>query len=305
MSLPSDSSGAAAIARPAEAPIPARRWSAPIGALLIALSAASFGAMAIFARIAYGSGANVSGVLLIRFSLAGGLLLLLLRLSGRRLPRGRPLLVCAAMGGIGYVGQALAYFSALQHASAGLVALLLYLYPVLVGLLAALFLGEAMTWRKAALLALSFVGSVLTIGAGGGSLQGILLGIACALIYSLYILVGGRYLGGVDAIGSSTVVCLSAAAVMGALGGLMPPRLPSGAGGWAAVAGIALISTVVAIWAFLAGMQRLGAGRAAILSTLEPVVTVLLAALCLQEPLLPLQLAGGALILAAAVLVMR
>jgi drug/metabolite transporter (DMT)-like permease len=125
------------------------------GAALIAVSAASFGAMAIFARAAYASGANVSGVLWVRFALAGALLAAMTVAMGRRFPRGRQLAVAAAMGGIGYVGQAMAYFSALNYASAGLVALLLYLYPVLVTLLAALFLGEHLTWRKGALLALS------------------------------------------------------------------------------------------------------------------------------------------------------
>jgi len=62
---------------------------------------------------------------------------------------------------------------------------------------------------------------------------------------------------------------------------------------------------VVAIFTFLAGLQRLGASRSSILSTLEPVVTLLLAAVCLGEALLPLQLAGGAMILVAAALVAR
>jgi drug/metabolite transporter (DMT)-like permease len=73
---------------------------------------------------------------------------------------------------------------------------------------------------------------------------------------------------------------------------------PAGAGGWAALTAIAVCSTVIAILTFFAGLQRLGAGRASMLSTLEPVVTVLLAAMLLGETLSVAQLGGGALILA-------
>jgi drug/metabolite transporter (DMT)-like permease len=67
------------------------------------------------------------------------------------------------------------------------------------------------------------------------------------------------------------------------------------------VAAIALISTVLPIVAFFAGLARVGATAAATFSTLEPVVTVVLAALVLAQPLTPIQLVGGMLILVAAV----
>jgi drug/metabolite transporter (DMT)-like permease len=65
---------------------------------------------------------------------------------------------------------------------------------------------------------------------------------------------------------------------------------------------IAFVSTVVAVSAFFAGLRRVGPSEAAILSTFEPVVTVALAYAVLGERLTPAQLAGGALVLAAVVL---
>jgi drug/metabolite transporter (DMT)-like permease len=56
---------------------------------------------------------------------------------------------------------------------------------------------------------------------------------------------------------------------------------------------------VVAILAFFAGLQRLGASRTAVLSTLEPVVTVGLATWLLAESLSVVQLTGGVLVLVA------
>jgi drug/metabolite transporter (DMT)-like permease len=64
---------------------------------------------------------------------------------------------------------------------------------------------------------------------------------------------------------------------------------------------IALVSTVVAVSAFFAGLRRVGPSEAAILSTFEPPVTVALAFLVLGERLTPVQLAGGALVLAAVI----
>lgn len=258
--------------------------------------------MAIFARFAYDGGADVHGVLLTRFALAGAVLAALMAATGRPWPRGRALAVAVGMGGLGYVGQSLCYFSALEHASAGLVALLLYAYPTIVCLLGALFLHERITARTAVLLAVSFAGIALTLGGGRGSATGIALGLAAALFYSVYIVVGARELRGTDALASTTVVCLSAFAVLALATGFRGPHFPSTAGGWAATGAIALVSTVVAILAFFAGLKRVGAGTAAIMSTIEPVVTVALGWLVLAEKLSPVQLGGGALVLIASVL---
>ena len=83
------------------------------------------------------------------------------------------------------------------------------------------------------------------------------------------------------------------------------PAFPDTPGSWAAVVAIALVSTVVAITTFFAGMARLGATDASTLSTLEPVVTVALAAAVLGERISAVQLAGGGLILAAVIVLAR
>ena len=71
------------------------------------------------------------------------------------------------------------------------------------------------------------------------------------------------------------------------------------------MAGIVLLATVIPVVAFLAGLERIGPTNAAMLSTLEPVVTVLLAAWLFAERLEPLTMVGGALILVAVVVLTR
>ncbi|VVD98210.1 multidrug DMT transporter permease [Pandoraea iniqua] len=281
----------------------ARPPSAWGGIALIAVSASAFGAMAIFARAASASGADLFAMLLFRFFVAALLLLVWCRVRRVTFPSRRQSLGIALMGGIGYVGQSLCYFGALQYAQASLVALLLYLYPVFVTVLAAIFLHERLTPVKLGALLLCSLGTALTVGGGQGQPLGMALAVGSALIYSCYIVVGAKLTRGVDPRATATLVCLAATVSFSAMalvrtGQGLSLHWPANTGGWAALVAIAVCSTVIAILTFFAGLQRLGAGRASMLSTLEPVVTVLLAAMLLGETLTAAQLGGGVLILA-------
>ncbi len=104
---------------------------------------------------------------------------------------------------------------------------------------------------------------------------------------------------------SSTVIFASAGLVYGALTALNGPHWPTTTDGWLTVAATVLIATVIPVTTFLAGLKRIGPTDASMLSTLEPVVTVSLAALLLQEKLQWIALLGGGLILMAVILLTR
>ena len=283
--------------------IEAARWR---GVLWIALSAAGFGAMAIFAKIAYREGVPLSTMLFLRFTLAGLLLAAWGMTRGMRWPRGRDLVWVMAMGALGYVGQAYCYFSALKYASAGLVGLLLYLYPAIVTVMSALIyrrrIGAARSWAVVAALA----GTALTVGGDLHSQPiGIALGIGAALIYSIYILAGEGVMPRVGALPAATVVMLSAATVYGGAAMVEGLRPPQSITAWLAVLAIAVFSTLLAILGFFKGLERLGASDASTLSTLEPLVTIGLAVVVLGETVTGIQLAGGTLILAAVIYLAR
>jgi drug/metabolite transporter (DMT)-like permease len=82
-------------------------------------------------------------------------------------------------------------------------------------------------------------------------------------------------------------------------------HMPTTNTGWINIAGIVLIATVIPVVTFLAGLERIGPTNAAMLSTLEPVVTVLLAAWIFGELLKPIVMLGGGLILVAVILLTR
>jgi drug/metabolite transporter (DMT)-like permease len=278
------------------------------GILLIAISAASFGTLAIFGRFLYAAGMDTFTMLFLRFGISASIMTIILLLRREPFPRGRVLALLIGMGALGYVGQSFSYLSAIKYASAGLVALLLYLYPMFVFILSVIFLREKVTWAKVAALVLALVGTALTVGPAGpasGQLLGIFFAITAAVVYSVYIIVGTDVMKHVSAVQSSVVIFASAAAVYGMLTAVNGAHLPASSNGWWSMAGIILLATVIPVVTFLAGLERIGPTNAAMLSTLEPVVTVLLAAWLFAERLEPITMVGGALILVAVVILTR
>ena len=180
------------------------------------------------------------------------------------------------------MGESLAYFTALTMASAGLVALLLYSYPALVTALSAVFLKEHLTTVKIVALFLTLSGTALTIQiSSGGSVVGILLGIAAAVDYAIYILLGSRIVRRSGSIGSPAIIIASTAAVYAIIAPIHGMTFPASALGWVAVLAIALFSTVLAFVTFFSGLKRIGPTTASTLSTFEPIVAVALAAIVL------------------------
>jgi drug/metabolite transporter (DMT)-like permease len=276
-----------------------------IGILLIALSAASFGTLAIFGHYVYVDGMDIFTVLFLRFGISASIMTVILFLRNESFPRGRILGQLIGMGALGYVGQSFLYLTAINYASAGLVALLLYLYPFFVAILSTIFLREKMTGIKVIALVLALTGTALTVGPVSGQLIGALMAIAAALIYSIYIIVGTNVMKHVSAIQSSTVIFASAGMVFGVLTMINGMHFPASHSGWSAMSAIIFISTIIPVVAFLSGLERIGPINAAMLSTLEPIVTVLLAMWLFGDKLLPIVMFGGGLILIAVILLTR
>jgi drug/metabolite transporter (DMT)-like permease len=265
------------------------------------ISAITFGALPILVRFAYDDGMDAPTILSLRFTLAALLLLGVLALRKEALPRGRVLMLLFLMGAVGYTGQAFAYVSALKYASTGLVALLVYLYPaIVVGLVAAVS-RQRIQPLTAAVLGLALGGLALTASPQGGQALGIALALLVAVIYSLYIMAGDRVMRSASAIQSSVVIFAAAGMVATLIMLVRGPQLPTTGAGWAIMAGIVVIATMVPVATFLAGVARIGPANASMLSILEPLVIVVLGVLFLGESLGPVTLLGGALILASVV----
>ncbi|HYD82348.1 MAG TPA: DMT family transporter [Paucimonas sp.] len=269
---------------------------------LVLLSAVGFGSVAMFAKLAYGAGVSTAVVLALRFLLAAAFLAPIIWIKRISLPRGR-LLAGFILMGVLYTAQAQSYFTALRYASSGLVGLLLYVYPVLVTVLALLLGWERLERRTLVLLVLAVMGLGVTLGGQlHGQPFGIFLGLLAAVIYAVYILTGGKLTPKVHPLAATFVVLASAAFFNGGLALAGGGGLPHGATAWLAIAAIALFATVLAIAAFLAGIKHIGAAQASIVSTMEPVITIGLGVALLGETVSTSQMLGGAMVLTAVIL---
>lgn len=267
--------------------------------------------MAIFAKEAYAAGLGVTALLAARFVLAASLMWALVALRAQRSgarataagPTRRVVLAALGLGAIGYAAQAGLFFSALRHIDASLTSLLLYTYPALVFCGAVALRREHVTPRKALALALASGGAALVLlggGTGGLETTGVALALGAGATYAVYILVAESVVARIDALLLGALIATGAAASFLVVG-LITGALAFPAGGWIWIVAIAVFCTVTPIVTFMLGMERVGGATASILSTVEPVVTVALAVAIYAEALGPLQVLGGALVLAAVV----
>ena len=265
-----------------------------VGTALCLLSAACFGALGIFGKLSYADGVTPAQLLLFRFAIAAvraRCRCSLVRPALRRMPvprpvagrsTGRVVATALALGAVGYAMQSTLYFTALKRMDASLLSLIFYTYPVLVTIGAVLLRRTRLTRARVAALVVASLGTGLVLlGAASGSLDlvGALLGVGTAVTYTGYILVAETVVGVLPPVVLATLVLVGASVSLGIRAWLTGDlTLDFTAGGWLWLVGIALVSTVGAILTFFAGLQRVGASNAAILSTLEPVVTTTLAA---------------------------
>jgi drug/metabolite transporter (DMT)-like permease len=273
---------------------------------LCLVSAFGFGCMAIFAKDAYKQHLGITDLLALRFALAAVIFwaIALLR-GGITLPPRRTLLAGLGLGAFGYAAQSGLFFGAVRRMDASTTSLLLYTYPAMVFIAALALRREHADRRRIGALMLACAGTALVLlGGDAGAFEavGVVLAIGAAVAYTTYILIADTVVGKLDPFLLSALITTGAAAtflVAGVADGGIDVTLSSH--GWLDIAGIVLVSTILPVGTFLLGLERVGASTASIVSCFEPVVTVSLAMILYGERLGPGQLAGGALVLGAVV----
>jgi drug/metabolite transporter (DMT)-like permease len=298
-----------------------------IGIALTVVSAFAFGSGALFAKPVYAEGVGWHPLMAWRFLVGAGLAWAWLALSARARAgllrmRRRDIAIALSLGVL-YTGNSATYFAALETVSASLGALIVYIYPAIVAVIS-LQVGHALRGRRAwGALGLALAGVALAVGnidpATAPPIEGLVLMVASPIIYSVWIVLSARLSGegrtgagataatgtGVDPMAAGAVMLTATATTYWisalALGSpVLPDQIPAGA--WFGMLGVGIVSTFIAVLAFYAGAHRIGAARASIVSTVEPIWTIVLASLLFGEMLGPLQLVGGAMILVGVVI---
>ncbi len=282
-----------------------------IGLLFVITAAFTFSAKAIIIKVAYSYGAHISPIMLmaLRMLMALPFFLFAIMIVERR--QAHAPLTRKDIGhlfGLGIIGFYLASyldFVGLSYISASLERLVLLLYPTLVVVLSALFLRRRITIEEAIALTVSYVGIIIVFYeevtiAGTHILLGSALVFGSATAFAIYLIGSGEM---VKRLGSTrftafgmTIACIATLVHFGADFDAAVMELPKEVYGLTLL--MAVVSTVIPTFLMNAGIQRLGASPAAIISATGPVMTIFLAYLVLDEQLTTIQFLGAALVMA-------
>jgi drug/metabolite transporter (DMT)-like permease len=269
-------------------------------------AALGFAAVSTLTTIAVGEHVSLSNVLLWRYVL--GAVVMVAYVGTQTYPR-MPWREAARFIVLGGGGQALLVgmaLSSLKYIGVATLAFLFYSYPAWVTLVQTIRGAEPVTARRLGALALSFGGIVVIVGLPGVSgmpVAGIALAVGAAMVYGMYIPLM-QWLQKTHSVAVTSAYAKIGSAICFLLLALQDRSLTATMSGtaWEAIIALTLFSTVLPALFFLMGLMRLGAVKTAIVSTVEPFLTALLGAVVLRQAVSADMLLGGAMIVAAVVL---
>jgi drug/metabolite transporter (DMT)-like permease len=252
---------------------------------------------------------SVSTVLLVqmRATFAAAVMAGFLALFKRSLlrVRVRDLWKFALLGIAGVAGSNFTYYFAIREGTVAIAIVLQYSAPLLVMAYAAWTGEESVSTFKVAAALVAIAGCTLAVGGvGEGNTNITPIGIASGILSAFcfgFMTVYTRHL--LERYSVWTVTCYSLIGAAGFWLLVNPPweivaRSPE-APLWATLAGFAMVSVLIPHTLFFAGLRHVVASRAIIVSTMEPVIAIVSAALVIGEAVTGLQLCGAAIVLAA------
>ncbi len=267
-----------------------------IGVALAVAAASLWGTLGIAYRLGVEYGASLSWLIAGRPLLAGILSLVIALARGAR-PSKWSLLIAF----LGLAPLYTVYPLAVSEVGAALASVLLYTAPSWVALAGPLVLGERLSAGRLAVVATGIAGVALVSIPGGEArvtAWGLLLGLASGVSYAAYMILAR--LAQLRGAGREEVslypIAISAPLVLAAA---RPTGLPGPVDAVFAVY-LAVACTIAPYLLHTKALQLAEASRVAVVSLVEPLTAVLLAALLLGESLSPAQLAGASLIIASA-----
>lgn len=280
---------------PNRTPVSARH-SNFTGLALAAVGAVAFGTLAIFAKFAFERGAESVPLLASRFATAAIMLLAYHLSTGRPLRFGSGAVRMMILGGIGYAFESTLFFVALQHAPAAVVGLVFYSYPLWTTLLALAVGLDSYRHRIALALVAGTAGVSLIFSFRSTHLTGPLFALAAAIAVALYLIAVQKASGGMDPFNVALWTATGAALSLTVVAAVTSQTLPLAAFPFAGALGLV---TAIAFVFLYGSINRIGSSRSSIAMMLEPVTTVILAAIFLGESLTVRIVLGAILVVAA------
>lgn len=280
------------------------------GGFLVAIaSAIIYSGVSVLAKFAYQYDLSPIQLLKERYILASVVLIVGIGLAKWRLLFPRTWHEAATLVGFSAIfvtGPTLLYFTAVRLLPVSTAMFLFHCYPAFAGLFAWLILHERVTRAYLTSVGVIAIGLLLLLGASFHSVSGIgvLTMMACTVAYALYAVLSQRVMRGVDSRTLGLYNQLAPALVLCLLTIGQPPLYPvvfSSRTALLVFGGMGL-SAAGGMFLFVQGISMIGAQRAVIIDSLEPVLSALYALLLLGEHMKPVALAGGLVIVSGVII---
>ena len=280
------------------------------GFFLVILSAAVFGVLPVIVRSINACGSNSVMTSFLRFLLSLIPLYLAVRAnkSGLRITKTEAIkILLIAVCGLG--GTSVLLFLSYNYIPSGMATTIHFVYPVFVILGSILFLKQKVSPLKLLCVALCFGGILLFYGGGDGNVQplGLFLAFVSGITYAFYIVfldVSG--LAKMDPTKMIFYMNLFSAIMVGILAGATGSfTLAISLKGWILALFLAIVISFLAVRSFQLGVRYIGPQNAAILSTFEPITSLIVGILVYQEAFTLAGIAGCVLILSSVVITAR
>ncbi|MBV7276161.1 DMT family transporter [Clostridium sp. PL3] len=280
------------------------------GILLTLLAAASFGAVAPIAKFIYQYEITPNFMLALRFLIASlflwGYIFINRKKINYKLEKDQ-MIIMLLIGAFIYFLTTIFYFNAIKFIPVSLHVMIFYSYPFMVNIFSFFVFKEKISKNQSMAMIIAFVGLVLTvsINSSGFSILGISLSLLAAIFNGTYILLLGTIkINRVDSVVTAAYTNLFSSIsffIYCGIKGEIHVDMPSNA--WIAIVFIAIISTAIAIISLSKGIRMIGASKASIISTFEPLEGVILSFIFLGESMNIKQIIGIALIVFAIFLI--
>ena len=272
------------------------------GYLLAAISSATYGMNPLFSLPLYADGMSVDSVLFFRYLFAVPMVALMLKSRGRSFSVGKKEVWPLLMVGVFFVLSSITLFRSYHYMDSGIASTILFVYPVMVALIMALFFKEKISLQTWGCIALALGGVGLLYKAPSGvtlSLIGILFVLGSALAYTLYIIaINKTILKEVPSVKITFYVILLGCFIFGAMvllgDGLQTPTKWYL---WLDIFAFALMPTVISMYCATQAIVYIGSTSTAILGALEPLTAVFFGITVFGETLCGRDIAGLVLII--------
>ena len=278
------------------------------GYLFGVIASVSYGLNPLFALPLYASGMLVDSVLFYRYAFALLCLAVVMKLSGQSFALKRQEILPLMVMGLLFSFSSLFLFESFNYMDAGIASTILFMYPVLVAVIMALFFKERLSLVKALSIATAFVGITFLYEGEGGvtlNLTGVCFVLLSSLTYALSIVgVNRSSLKEMPGLKLTFYAILFGSLVyIVRLRGCVDLQLLESADQWVNALGLALFPSVISMVTIAKSIRFIGPTPAAILGALEPLTALFVGVVVFHERLTAGNMVGIVLVLAAVTLV--